>query len=98
MFNIKRRSCPYCGHKVEKRKYLGLYFFKTICSKCGNKIKVNLIKRLFIALVLGIMVVFIRPLFVMIDFFEGANYIFLFFYIGIMLYVITSDSFVKEKD
>ncbi len=100
--NMTTRTCPHCGYKYSRIEYVKRLSFKTIwskwdCPKCEQKITFDNMRRLLLALILGVDVFFLSI---------TSNYISLNF-IGVVLYlaalflgtmfIFTFDKFIKTS-
>ena len=97
---MKPRTCPHCGYRYSKIGYVKRLSFKTIwsewdCPKCEQKITFDNMRRLLLALILGVYVFFlsIAPSYISLDFIVVVLYLVALF-LGTM-FIFTFDKFTK---
>ena len=79
---MKTRTCPHCGYKYSRINYIKKLSFKTIwskwdCPRCEQKITFDNMRRLLLALIFGVWVIFLSM---------ATSYISMDF-IGVLLYL-----------
>ncbi len=86
------KKCVNCNETLPFERYLNISFLgKDKCPNCKTVMKVSRKRRFIIALIIGIMTGFLKPLLNSIDLFPGSKMIFLIFYLSVMVYVSFSD-------
>lgn len=93
------KKCSNCNETLNFARYLNISFLgKDKCQNCNTVLRVNRKRRFVIALLIGIMIMFLKPLLSSIDLFPGSKMIFLVFYLSVMFYVAFSDKIEIVKN
>jgi len=93
------KKCSNCNETLNFEKYLKVSFLgKEKCQNCNTVLRVNKKRRFIIALIIGLMVMFLKPLLNSIDLFVGSKMIFLILYFSTMVYVAFSDKVEVVKN
>ncbi len=99
---MKVRTCPHCGYKYSRIEYVKRLSFKTIwsewdCPKCEQKITFDNMRRLLLALILGVYVFFLS----ITTSYISMNFIGVLLYLAALflgtMFIFTFDKFIKTN-